>query len=80
MSKNVKIKRKLFVTPILVIRGGGGLTKMGVTGRDTGWPPILVTPLVIIRSTSSIIDLVAKETSCLRNKLFCEKLLMNTSV
>jgi len=24
---------------------GGGLTKMGVTGHDTGWPPILVTPL-----------------------------------
>jgi len=30
MSKNLKIKRKLF--------------KMGVTDRDTGWPPILVTP------------------------------------
>jgi len=43
MSKNVKIKRKLFATPILVIRGG--LTKMGVTDPDTGWPPILVTPL-----------------------------------
>jgi len=42
MSKNMKIKRKLFVTPILVIRGG--LTKMDVTNRGTGWPPILVTP------------------------------------
>jgi len=42
MSKNVKIKRNLFATPILVIRGV--LTKIGVTGRDTGWPPILVTP------------------------------------
>jgi len=41
----MKIKRKLFATPILVIRGGG-LTKMGVTDRDTGWPPILVTPSI----------------------------------
>jgi len=42
MSKNLKVKRKSFVTPILVKTPF--MTKMGVTDCDTGWQSILVTP------------------------------------